>query len=175
GLFAAAKPTANATDDLATGRKKRVQHVDTFSDPHRIVPAQHHHHGDEIPACGEPGDIGEILQRICHHRIRCEVVLNSPHRIEPGVIGDAGNVDFFVEDLAIRPDRTLRHGLALLLRFVAVPVAVVLIKDGCSNAHVALLLFSDSVLSTCEKSLPAFSRSLWHGGSRTAYPTATLN
>src|SRR5258705_5087074 len=63
-VFTASEPAANAADDLAAGSQKRVQHVDVFGDPYRIVPGQYHNHRAEIHAFGDTGDIREILQRI---------------------------------------------------------------------------------------------------------------
>ena len=61
------------------------------------------------------------------------MVLDGPDGIETGVVGETGDADFFLEKFAVRSRGAFGHGLTLFLRFVAVPVAVILIENSCPD------------------------------------------
>src|SRR5690348_7458500 len=77
-VLATTKPTADAANDLATGAKEGVQHIDVLGHPYWIVPGQHHDHRAKINPLGNAGNVSEVLQRIGNHRIRREVMLDGP-------------------------------------------------------------------------------------------------
>jgi len=129
------RPAADAADDFALRAEEGVEHVYVFGDPHRVMPRQDRHHGAEVHALRDAGDIGQVLQRIGDHRVGREVVLDGPHRVEAGVVGDARDVDLLAEDVAIRARRMRRDLLAALLGLVTIPVGVVLVENGGAYAH----------------------------------------
>ena len=134
-VLAPAEPASDAADDLAVRAEEGVEHVHVFGDSHRVVPRQHGDHRAEVHALRDAGDVGEVLQRIGDHRIRREMMLNRPQRVEAGFIGDPRDVDFLVEDVAIGLARARRNLLAALFGLVAIPVGVVLIEDGGAYSH----------------------------------------
>ena len=91
---AVASPLPDAADDVAARPEEGIEHVDVFGDAHRIMPRQHRDHRSQVHALGDAGDIGQILQRVRHHRVGREVVLDGPDGIETGVVGDDGRCRF---------------------------------------------------------------------------------
>ena len=91
------------------------------------MPGEDVDHGAQIDPVGDPRDVREVLHRVRDHRVGREVVLDRPQGVEAGLVRDAGELKLFEEDLAVTLRRPRGHGLATLLRFIAVPVCVILI------------------------------------------------
>lgn len=134
-VFTTPESATDAADDLALGPEEGVEHVDVFGNAYRVVPRQHRDHGAEIDALGDTRHVGQVLQRIGDHGVGREVMLDGPQRIEAGIVGDARDVEFFQEDVAVGLLRTGGDLFTALLRFVAIPVGIVLIEYRGAYAH----------------------------------------
>src|SRR5215469_3177601 len=102
GILAATQPAAHTAYDVAIRSEERIQHVYVFGDPYRIVPGQHRDHRAQVNVPGDAGDIGKVLKRVCDHCVWGEVMLDGPHRIEASHVCNARDVEFLVENFAVR-------------------------------------------------------------------------
>ena len=134
-VLAPPEPATHAADDLAAGAEEGVEHVDVLGDPHRVVPGQHRDHRAQVDPLGDARDVGQVLQRVGHHGVGREVVLDRPDGVEAGGVGDPRDVELLAEDRAVGALGAGGHGLAALLRLVAIPVGVVLVEDRRAYAH----------------------------------------
>ena len=99
----APEAAADAEDDPTAGEV--VEHRDAFGDAHRVVPGQHHDHRAELHVLGAPGHVRQELERVGHHRVAREVVLDRPDRVEPERFGQPGELQLVRVDLVVGPRR----------------------------------------------------------------------
>jgi hypothetical protein len=113
-----------------------LQHRHVLGHPQRVVPGQDDDHGADVDAARGAGEVAQQLDRVRDHRVRADVVLHRPQRVEAQVFELERRLDLLVEalDVLLRVQRRAR--LPVLDLFEAVPVLVALDEERDATAHV---------------------------------------
>ena len=132
--FAARRTTAEADVGRATAQCV-LQHGDVFRHTQWVMPGQHHHHRAHVDAFRGTGEEGQQLYRIGDHRVRTDVVFDSPQRVEAQLLSQQGCFDFFRHALAICLRVQLGCLFTAFARHIAAPVFIALNEQRHATAH----------------------------------------